>query len=107
MYATFTGIEHMSISKGGRGGTIINTASVFGLDSCSYLPSYSGSKHGVIGFTKSLADKDLESEQGIKFILNCLGFTETDILENAKSSLYGQNFTTHVAQAFDKYGTQT
>lgn len=97
----------MSISKGGRGGTIINMASICGLDSFAIGPAYCASKHGVVGFTKSLADKDLESELGIKFILICPSFTDTTLIQNTQSLLYGQNVDSQLTQLVDKYGIQT
>lgn len=98
----------MRISKGGRGGTIINMASVGGLDFFSLGPLYSASKHGVIGFTKSLAGKSLEPELGIKFILICPGFTDTTMLPtNTLSLMYGQNVESRLSQLVGQIGVQT
>lgn len=52
---TYEAIEWMSTSKKGRGGLIANIASTGGIIFCPYLPIYCASKHGVIGFTKSMA----------------------------------------------------
>ena len=49
--------------EGGRGGSIIFTSSVMGLDVGPQLGHYSASKHGVLGLMKSLA-----VELGPKFI---------------------------------------
>ncbi|XP_055324743.1 15-hydroxyprostaglandin dehydrogenase [NAD(+)]-like [Sitodiplosis mosellana] len=105
IYATLIGIDHMSIAKGGRGGTILNMASICGLDPFFWGPVYCASKHGVVGFTKSLAEKELESELGIKFIIICPGFTETTLLTKVDSTLYGQNVASERPQ--DIYGIQT
>lgn len=53
--STNIGVEYMSVSKGYDGGTIINVASVAGLDAIYSIPAYTASKHGVIGFTECLA----------------------------------------------------
>lgn len=45
----------MSVSKGYGGGTIVNIASVAGLDTLYSIPAYTASKHGVIGFTECMA----------------------------------------------------
>lgn len=45
----------MSVSNGGKGGIILNVASTTGLDPFAPSPSYSASKHGVVGFTRSMA----------------------------------------------------
>lgn len=40
MNGTLTAIDHMSVSKNGRGGTIVNTSSIAGLDPFFCLPAY-------------------------------------------------------------------
>ena len=97
----------MSIAKGGRGGTILNMASICGLDPFFWAPVYCGSKCGVVGFTKSLAEKELESEMGIKFIIICPGFTDTPLLANVESTLYGPLTAAKLPQILDKCGIQT
>ena len=47
-------IDKMGIHKGGRGGSIINTASIVGLAPSPGFPIYSATKYGVVGFTLSL-----------------------------------------------------
>lgn len=44
----------MRKDKGMRGGIIINIASITGLGAHFWLPIYAGSKHAVLGFTRSL-----------------------------------------------------
>lgn len=53
MHTTYTAIDFMSKQKGGRGGIVLNIASVAGIQSFFSLPAYTASKHGVIGFTHS------------------------------------------------------
>ncbi|ESO88274.1 hypothetical protein LOTGIDRAFT_126231 [Lottia gigantea] len=48
-------IEHMDKLKGGKGGLIVNTASVAGFGPGFWFPVYGGTKHAVIGFTTSWA----------------------------------------------------
>ena len=64
---------------GGRGGRIINTASIAGKRGSPMMAAYSAAKHGVIGLTRSLA-----LELGaFKITVNavCPGFVETQLLE--------------------------
>ncbi|XP_078407250.1 15-hydroxyprostaglandin dehydrogenase [NAD(+)]-like [Cetorhinus maximus] len=87
---THLGIEHMSKETGGAGGVIVNIASMAGLIPFSIAPVYSASKHGVVGFTKSLALTCFE-KHGVKLHVLCPGFAETVLLESLQSSkLSGQ-----------------
>jgi len=63
----------------GRGGRIINTASIAGKRGGPGMAAYCAAKHGVIGLTRSLA---LELGQfGITVNAVCPGFVETQLLE--------------------------
>ncbi|XP_027129666.1 15-hydroxyprostaglandin dehydrogenase [NAD(+)] isoform X5 [Larimichthys crocea] len=48
----YLALEQMSKLSGGRGGVIINTASLAGLGPLPSCPVYTATKHGVIGFTE-------------------------------------------------------
>lgn len=48
-------LNAMSKSNGGHGGIIVNIASVTGLVTLPGIPFYNASKHGVIGFTRTMA----------------------------------------------------
>jgi ketoreductase len=65
-----------------EGGRIINVASTGGKQGVVYAAAYSASKHGVVGFTKSLA---LElAPRGITVNAVCPGFVETDLAVRAR-----------------------
>ena len=51
---TYLGIEFMSTQKGHKGGDVINISSMGGLVPMSFAPAYCASKHGVVGFTRSM-----------------------------------------------------
>lgn len=48
-------LNAMSKVNGGNGGVVVNVASVAGLVPIAMSPFYNASKHGVIGFTRTLA----------------------------------------------------
>ncbi len=78
---TFLCAKHVApkIIAGGRGGRIINTASIAGKRGGPMMAAYSAAKHGVIGLTRSLA-----LELGaFKITVNavCPGFVETQLFE--------------------------
>uniref|UniRef100_A0A182UF80 C2H2-type domain-containing protein n=1 Tax=Anopheles melas TaxID=34690 RepID=A0A182UF80_9DIPT len=75
----------MSRAKGGKGGVIVNVASTAGLEPIPFLPTYCASKHGLIGFTRSLGVEPVYSETGVKFIIICPGGTRTRMFENCRS----------------------
>uniref|UniRef100_A0A182KC19 Alcohol dehydrogenase n=1 Tax=Anopheles christyi TaxID=43041 RepID=A0A182KC19_9DIPT len=75
----------MSRAKGGKGGVIVNVASTAGLEPIPFLPTYCASKHGIIGFTRSLGVEPVYSETGVKFIIICPGGTRTRMFENCRT----------------------
>lgn len=52
---TLVAMDYMSKDNDGLGGLIINISSVAGLTSFPGAPSYTASKHAIIGFTRSLS----------------------------------------------------
>jgi NAD(P)-dependent dehydrogenase (short-subunit alcohol dehydrogenase family) len=78
---TFLCAKHVApkIIAGGRGGRIINTASIAGKRGGPMMAAYSSAKHGVIGLTRSLA---LElGTFSITVNAVCPGFVETQLFE--------------------------
>lgn len=51
---SFLAMDHMGKHKGGKGGTIVNIASIIALKVYPTLPVYCGSKHNVMAFSRSL-----------------------------------------------------
>ncbi|CAB4009673.1 15-hydroxyprostaglandin dehydrogenase [NAD(+)], partial [Paramuricea clavata] len=69
IYGTIFAIDLMDTSKGGKGGNVVNMSSIAGLD---FFPtpesSYDATKHGIVGFTRSMAQKIIQV--GVR--LNCI-----------------------------------
>ena len=61
------------------GGRIINIASTGGKQGVIHGAPYSASKHGMVGFTKSLGLELARNQSGITVNAICPGFVETDM----------------------------
>ncbi|XP_038146386.1 15-hydroxyprostaglandin dehydrogenase [NAD(+)] [Cyprinodon tularosa] len=79
---TYIALEQMSKLNGGKGGVIINTASLAGLGPLQSCPTYTATKFGVVGFTRAMAAASDTAGYGIRFNAICPGFVETDLMTN-------------------------
>jgi NAD(P)-dependent dehydrogenase (short-subunit alcohol dehydrogenase family)/acetyltransferase-like isoleucine patch superfamily enzyme len=75
-------IQNMLEHKQGK---IINISSIYGLKGSKGQTNYSSSKHGVIGFTKSLALEYSDSN----ILVNCIcpGLVKTDMFNNINAKI--------------------
>ncbi|XP_071316846.1 15-hydroxyprostaglandin dehydrogenase [NAD(+)]-like [Trachinotus anak] len=96
----YLALEHMNKLTGGRGGVIVNTASLAGLGPLLSCPVYTATKHGVIGFTRAMAAASAASGYGIRFNALCPGFVQTDLFSTILDRL-GQ--FSHLADVTQKY----
>jgi ketoreductase len=67
------------------GGRIINIASTGGKQGVLHGAPYSASKHGVVGFSKSLGLELARNGSGITVNAVCPGFVESDMAERVRS----------------------
>ncbi|XP_071082016.1 15-hydroxyprostaglandin dehydrogenase [NAD(+)]-like [Haliotis cracherodii] len=70
-------LDMMRQDKGGRGGVIINTASIAGLMVVPTAPVYCATKHGVIGFSRSWAASPVCTDNGVRVNALCPSFVDT------------------------------
>ncbi|MFP5307186.1 MAG: glucose 1-dehydrogenase [Gammaproteobacteria bacterium] len=92
---TQAAIERMKPSNGGRGGSIVNIASIEGLIGEPLIPAYNASKGGVRLFSKSSAIHCARAGYGIRINCVCPGFAETQMVSGAVGRLSPED-----AQAF-------
>jgi short-subunit dehydrogenase len=79
---TRVALNHMS--KNGFG-TIINIASVAGLLPAPMMSAYNASKHGVVGFTRSISLELKLKKSPVKIVNVCPGFVETALINKGES----------------------
>lgn len=83
---TKAAIAHMK----GRGGSIVNLASIEGLIGEAELPAYNSAKGGVRLFTRSAAIHCARKGYGIRINSICPGFAETQMVADALAALEPQ-----------------
>jgi NAD(P)-dependent dehydrogenase (short-subunit alcohol dehydrogenase family) len=76
-----TRIAVREMKKSGRGGVVVNTASMGGLLPMPGSPVYAATKAGVINFSRSLAYLAMESRIRVNAI--CPSFTDTPLVRRA------------------------
>lgn len=74
---TMIGLDLMDKTNGGHGGVILNMASLAGVIPYEFSPVYAATKHGVVGFTRSIAQKALE--KGVRLNLVCPSIVDTQM----------------------------
>ncbi|KAJ2937096.1 hypothetical protein O0L34_g19561 [Tuta absoluta] len=80
--------EHMRTDKGGKGGSIINMASIYGFrTSDPYAPLYKASKHAVLDFTRTVGHEYNFNRFGVRVVAVCPGYTETKLAQTAGQPL--------------------
>ncbi len=72
---------------GGRGGAILNVASVAGVVGAPLLAAYSAAKHAVVGLTRSTAAETARS--GVRINALCPAFTRTSMVAGMLGQMRG------------------
>lgn len=81
---TYLGLEHMSKEHGKEGGIIINVSSMAAFLHSPHQPVYTATKHGVIGFTRAIADASTEGDYGVRINVLCPAFVDTPLLHSVE-----------------------
>ncbi|XP_036140705.1 15-hydroxyprostaglandin dehydrogenase [NAD(+)] [Monomorium pharaonis] len=69
------GLDYMGKHKGGKGGTIVNMASIAGIRTTGVYPVYSSSKFAIVGFGRNL--EKLYDKTGVRILTMCPSLTST------------------------------
>ncbi|XP_056587479.1 15-hydroxyprostaglandin dehydrogenase [NAD(+)]-like [Triplophysa dalaica] len=77
---TYLALDHMKKDKGGKGGVIVNVASLAGLGPLFPTPVYTATKHGVVGFTRAMAGVSTVANHGVRINILCPGFVNTNLV---------------------------
>lgn len=77
--------EYSQIDKSGKGGTIVNIASIYGYRVDQFLPVYQASKFAVMGFTKSLGHEYNFKRSRVRVMAICPGFTHTNLVQEVNA----------------------
>ncbi|KYN01475.1 Alcohol dehydrogenase 1 [Cyphomyrmex costatus] len=75
--------DYMGKHKGGKGGVIVNIASIAALHPFYITPMYCASKFAVLGFSQSLAN--MYDKTGVRIVIMCV--TVTALVANINSKI--------------------
>ncbi|KAL4714090.1 hypothetical protein ACJJTC_008444 [Scirpophaga incertulas] len=94
---SFHAYEKMRKDRGGKGGTIINIASIVALYQPHQLPVYAATKAAVLQFSNCLGMEPTYSRTGVRVVTLCFGCTDTELL-STKAGVFDKE---HEASLFD------
>ena len=80
-------LQYMGKDRGGKGGVVVNLASILGLQEVSSCPIYVGTKHFVVGLTRSFGKQFYADRTGINFFAICPGVTDTVLIADGHKCL--------------------
>ncbi|CAH0550954.1 unnamed protein product [Brassicogethes aeneus] len=75
--------KYMSKHYGGNGGVVVNAGSILSLREFSGCPIYTGTKHFIVGLTKSFGTPYFLNLTGVRFLTMCPGVTYTPLISEA------------------------
>ncbi|KAL4640515.1 15-hydroxyprostaglandin dehydrogenase NAD(+)-like [Arapaima gigas] len=104
---TYLGLEYMSKEHGKDGGVIINVSSMAAFLHSPHQPVYTATKHGVIGFSRALADAAQLGNYGVRINVLCPAFVDTPLLQTVEQEdKMGKfvKFKDDFKQSMDKFG---
>ncbi|XP_033750494.1 15-hydroxyprostaglandin dehydrogenase [NAD(+)]-like [Pecten maximus] len=105
---TMLATTYMDKTASGRGGLVVNIASAAGLTPVFYIPVYTGSKYGVVGFTRSMAADPRVFDTGVSYAVLCPAFTDTNMLnETYMAQTENKDSLREIITLAGKIGIQT
>uniref|UniRef100_A0ABM0MH70 15-hydroxyprostaglandin dehydrogenase [NAD(+)] n=1 Tax=Saccoglossus kowalevskii TaxID=10224 RepID=A0ABM0MH70_SACKO len=93
---TYLAVKYMGTQNGGKGGVVVNTASIYGLCPQKLSTVYAASKHGVVGFTRSVAFEPDVVSNGVRVVAICPDAVDTTLVPIA--SEIGVKYTKEIKQ---------
>uniref|UniRef100_G3PVZ4 15-hydroxyprostaglandin dehydrogenase [NAD(+)] n=1 Tax=Gasterosteus aculeatus aculeatus TaxID=481459 RepID=G3PVZ4_GASAC len=81
---TYLALEQMSKEYKKEGGAIINVSSMAAFVHSPHQPVYTATKHGVIGFTRAMADASSLGNYGVRINALCPAFVDTPLLHSVE-----------------------
>ncbi|XP_037546045.1 15-hydroxyprostaglandin dehydrogenase [NAD(+)] [Nematolebias whitei] len=104
---TYLALEHMSKEYDKEGGTIVNVSSMAAFLHSPHQPVYTATKHGVIGFTRAMADASAHGDYGVRINVLCPAFVDTPLLQTVeREDNMGKfvKFKDDFRRSMDKFG---
>ncbi|XP_031356981.1 15-hydroxyprostaglandin dehydrogenase [NAD(+)]-like [Photinus pyralis] len=81
LQGTFLGFRYMSKGKGGKGGVIVNVASIAALGNEFYIsPVYSATKSFILGLGRTLGHQVYYDYNEVRIVTVCPGLTRSDLV---------------------------
>lgn len=91
MEVSYLALEYMPKYSSGNEGILMNISSICGVSPLFCAPSYCATKHGLIGFGRSLHEGRLDEKFNIKILTLCPGFTDTNFIKNTHDKSSNKN----------------
>ncbi|XP_002742091.1 15-hydroxyprostaglandin dehydrogenase [NAD(+)]-like [Saccoglossus kowalevskii] len=86
--STYLAVQYMGTKNGGNGGVVINTASRAGIVPWFPCSIYTATKHGVVGFTRSVAEEPMIKENKVRVAALCPGDVDTPLIASGIKCRY-------------------
>ncbi|XP_046751400.1 peroxisomal hydratase-dehydrogenase-epimerase-like [Diprion similis] len=80
VHGVLLGLKYMGKENGGKGGIIVNIASIAGLLPVTIFPIYAATKHAIIGLSKSFGQPYHYEKNGVRFVTICPSATNTQLI---------------------------
>ncbi|CAL7943417.1 unnamed protein product [Xylocopa violacea] len=85
IHGTLLAIQYMNKQRGGKGGTVVNIASIVSFRIYKEIPVYCASKHDVLAFSQCV--EKFVDRTGVRVLVLCPGATTTNLFESFNQSL--------------------